>query len=85
MSPNNDTISLCGHRDGLAIKLRGYQDRLGYFSFALQIFASRNFEVGKSFGKSKEFIDLPTLFLPTAIFAPSGGKLDTPSFQYTRF
>ena len=29
LSPQNDTISLCGKRDGLALKLAGYQD---YFS-----------------------------------------------------
>ena len=28
MSPSNDTISLCGHRDGLALRLEGYQDNL---------------------------------------------------------
>ena len=28
MSPHNDTISLCGHRDGLALKLTGYRERL---------------------------------------------------------
>ena len=28
MSPHNQTISLCGNRDGLAIQLSGYKDRL---------------------------------------------------------
>ena len=28
MSPHNETISLCGNRDGLALQLSGYKDRL---------------------------------------------------------
>ena len=28
MSPGNDTISLCGNRDGLSLKLQDYKDNL---------------------------------------------------------
>ena len=28
MSPGNDTISLCGNRDGLSLKLQAYKDNL---------------------------------------------------------
>lgn len=43
MSPTNDTISLCGNRDGLSLNLKGYGDHL------IVLFKSVNDSSGKGF------------------------------------